>query len=743
MELAIEQQLNAISHDAIRAKSKNEIQQLANELLQKMTLTEKIGQLFQLAPPEANVEGLKWEHGESNASAQLISAGKVGSILSVVESSTIFKLQKLAVDNSRLGIPLFFAADMIHGCRTGFPINLAMACSFDPELIEKSCQQIAYEIAHTGLNLTFSPMVDLVRDPRWGRVMESNGEDPYLNSQLAAAYVRGYQQGDFSANYSVAACCKHFAAYGAIEGGREYNTVDMSERELRQHYLPGYKACADAGVASFMTSFNIYDGVPATANKFLLRDILRNEWQYQGFAISDYTSSYEMLDHKTAKDEEDVALQCILAGLDHEMVSTSYLNHLENLVNAGKVSLDLINEAVLRMLQFKFQIGLFDNPYKHIYANPEQYMRNSETLKLAHQAALESVVLLRNKHDLLPLSKQGKKIALIGPFANSNQVVGAWGSLAKDAECVSLLTGISSLVGADALLCTAGCAINDQDRSGFAEALELAKQADVVILALGEDQNMSGEAKSRAYLNIPGVQNELALAIKALNKPMVSIIFSGRPLELGWYAEHSDAILQAWFLGNESGNALASLLFGDANPSAKLAMSFPYTVGQIPVYYNQYKTGRPSPTGEYSLFRSCYIDVPNYPLFSFGFGLSYSKFEYKNLKVSEKTLVAAQQLIVSVELCNTSVVAGAEVVQLYIECTNFSVVRPQRELKAFKRVFLEQNSCKIVEFTLTQQDLAYYNIDMKFTPENRDYVVYVGGSSQATLNANFSYSAED
>lgn len=742
MQLSLEQQLSALSHEEIPAKSKAEIHRLATILLQKMTLAEKIGQLFQLAPPEANVEGLKWEHAESNASAQLISAGKVGSILSVVDSLTIFKLQKLAVEHSRLGIPLFFAADMIHGCRTGFPINLALACSFDPELIENSCKQIAYEIAHTGLNLTFSPMVDLVRDPRWGRVMESNGEDPYLNSQLAAAYVRGYQQGDFSSNYSVAACCKHFAAYGAIEGGREYNTVDMSERELRQHYLPGYKACAEAEVASFMTSFNIYDGVPATANKFLLRDILRNEWQYQGFTISDYTSSYEMLDHKTAKDEADVALQCILAGLDHEMVSTSYLDNLETLVETGKVSLNLIDEATLRILQFKFQIGLFDNPYKHIYANQEQYMRKPETLRLAHEAALKSVVLLKNEQSILPLKKNGVKIALIGPFADSNQVVGAWGSLAKDAECTSLVAGISALVGNENLMCLPGCAINDHDRSGFAAALELAQQADVVILALGEDQEMSGEAKSRAYLNIPGMQNELAILIKSLAKPLISIIFSGRPLELGWYAEHSDALLQAWFLGNESGNALANLLFGDANPSGKLAMSFPYTVGQIPVYYNQYKTGRPSPTGEYSLFRSSFIDVPNYPLFHFGFGLSYSKFEYKNLEIDKELLIALQQLTVCVEVCNTSGVNGTEVVQLYIECANFSVVRPLRELKAFRRVLVAANSSKIVEFTLTKRDLAYYNIEMKFTPEDRKYVVYVGGSSQAELSVEFSYQSE-
>ena len=739
MELTVKQQLEKLEHKPTISRSKAETLHLAQELLKKMTLAEKIGQMFQLAPPEANVEGLKWEHGEENSSAKLICEGKVGSVLSVTDSETIFKLQKLAVEKSRLGIPLFFAADMIHGCRTGFPINLAMACSFDPDLIERSCRQLAYEIAHTGLNLTFSPMVDLVRDPRWGRVMESNGEDPYLNSQLAAAYVRGYQQGDYSSAYSVAACCKHFVAYGAAEGGREYNTVDMSERELRQHYLPGYKACADAGVASFMTSFNIYDGIPATANKFILRNILRNEWQYDGFVISDYTSSYEMIDHKTARDAREVALQSIVAGLDHEMVSMTYLQHLEELVYSGEIAESLIDEAVVHMLQFKYQIGLFDDPYKHLYADREQYMRLPETLALAKEAALKSVVMLKNNNQTLPLAKNKQKIALIGPLADSNQVVGAWGSLARNEECISLLSGMKSLVGGENIVYAKGCDILGNNREDFAQAIAIAKSADIIILAIGEDQSMSGEAKSRAYLNIPGIQNELAQALKALNKPLVTIVFSGRPLELGWYAENSDAILQAWFLGNENGNALASILFGDSNPSGKLAMSFPYTVGQVPVYYNQYNTGRPSANGEYSEYRSCYIDVPNYPLYSFGYGLSYSKFEYSNLVIDKKTLVAAQQLTVSVEICNTSDISGEEVVQLYIKCKNFSVVRPNRELKRFKRVMIPANCSKIIEFTINKSDLAYHNAEMKSTPENRDYTIYVGSDSNADLSAEFSY----
>lgn len=730
------QTLTQIVHNQLPKYTEEESIQLAQLLLAKMTLDEKIGQLFQLAPSNANIEGLEWQ--EKADVQKMIASGIAGSILSVAGAENTYQLQKIAVEQSRLGIPLFFGYDIIHGCSTGFPINLAMACSFEPELVEKVCQAMAFESAHLGINLTFSPMVDLVRDPRWGRVMESNGEDPYLNTLLAKAYVHGFQQHDLSSYDSVAACCKHFVAYGAAEGGREYNTVDMSERELRQYHLPGYKACVDAGVSSIMTSFNIYNGVPATANKFLLRDVLRNEWQFSGFTISDYTSSYEMLDHKTAANEKEVARQSILAGLDHEMVATTYIKYLHELINEGSIAESLIDEACLRMLSFKYQVGLFDNPYKNIYANSEEYQLLPSTRNLAREVAAKSVVLLKNDNQTLPLSAN-KKIAVIGPFANSNEVVGAWGGLVKNESCVTLVDGLCAQYGLDNIVFANGCNINDNDRSGFVYAINVAKDADIIILALGEEQAMSGEAKSRAYLNIPGVQNELAAQLKLLNKPLVTIVFAGRPLELEWYHNNSDAVLMGWFLGSESGNALADIISGKINPSAKLAMSFPYTVGQVPVYYNQYKTGRPSATGEYAAYRSCYIDVPNYPLYSFGHGLSYSNFVYSNLQLSKTLITNNETLDVSVQIENQSEVAGETVVQLYIECKSFSVVRPVRELKAIRKVFLAAGTTQQITFTLSKDDLAYYNIDMELTPENSDYIIYVGDSSLAKLSSEFSY----
>lgn len=731
----LQEEIKKISHDILPKRSERECLTLATDLLNKMTLAEKIGQLYQYAPTNAAVEGLKAEDGDTQ---KLITSGMVGSILSVAGGLAIYQLQKIAVEQSRLKIPLFFGYDIIHGCKTGFPINLAMACTFDPELIEETCQMIAYETSKMGITMTYSPMVDLVRDPRWGRVMESNGEDPYLNTLLAKAYVNGFQQNDLSSYDSVAACCKHFAAYGAVEGGREYNTVDMSNRELHQNYLSGYKACAEAGVAAFMTSFNVVDGVPATANKYLLRDILRDRWNYSGVVISDYTSSFEMLDHKTSKNEQNVALQSILAGLDHEMVATTYIKHLEELVDKGEVPQKLIDEACLRILLLKYQAGLFDNPYKNIYADEESYQLQNPARDLARKVAAKSMVLLKNTNQTLPLYS-GLKIAVVGPQAISNQMVGAWGGLVKDESCISLVDGLKIQYGEENISYALGCNINDNDYSQIEEALEIAAQADIVILALGEDQQMSGEAKSRAYLTIPGLQNELASRIKLLNKPIVSIIFAGRPLELNWYNENSDAVIMAWFLGSESGNALADIISGKVNPSAKLAMSFPYTVGQVPVYYNQYKTGRPSPTGQYAEFRSCYIDAPNYPLYPFGYGLSYSTFEFANLSLSANIISGEQELTVSVDISNKSKVCGEATVQLYIECLSFSVVRPVRELKKIKKLALGASEMAQIKFNLNRADLAYYNINMEFTPESTTYRIYVGDNSLATLAAEFEY----
>ncbi|RTK97227.1 MAG: beta-glucosidase BglX [Neisseriaceae bacterium] len=734
----IEKEIAELAHPELPNHNDEECLALAEKLMSQMTLKEKFGQLFQLAPSNANIEGLQWQ--ETNDFNDLIKQGLVGSILSVADIKEIYQLQKTAVTQSRLGIPLFFGYDIIHGCHTGFPINLAMACSFEPKLIERVAQVMAFEASHNGITMTFSPMVDLVRDPRWGRVMESNGEDPYLNKLMGQAYVKGFQQDSLSSYNSIASCCKHFAAYGMVEAGREYNTVDMSERELRQYHLPGYKACLDAGASSIMTSFNIYNGVPATANKFLLRDILRNEWGYSGFTISDYTSSYEMLDHKTSANEREVAKQSILAGLDHEMVSTTYIKYLEELITANEVNEALINEACLRMLTFKYKSGLFDNPYKNIYANVDQYYLTNNSRQLAKEAAIKSIVLLKNDNQTLPL-KPTTKIALVGPLGKTNELVGAWGGLVKNESCVTVYEGLVNQFGQANVQFAEGCNINDNDSSLFEQAYEVAKNSDVIVLAIGESQTMSGEAKSRAYLNIPGVQNELARKLKSLGKPIIAIVFAGRPLELEWYQNNVDAILFAWFLGSETGDSIADIVSGKANPSAKLAMSFPYTVGQVPVYYNQYKTGRPSATGKYSEFRSCYIDVPNYPLYSFGYGLSYSKFEYSNLQLSKKQISGKEKLVAKVTLTNTSSIDGVEVAQLYIECKSFSVVRPVRELKAIQKISLKAHESKELTFEIGANDLAYYNIDMEFTPEDTDYIIYIGGCSNANISDNFSYNS--
>ena len=714
-----------LSYPKLPKRSKEEILVLANNLLKKMTLDEKIGQLFQSAPPSADIQGLEWERDYDVI--KLIEKGMVGSILSVSDPQYVYELQKKAVENSRLGIPLFFGVDIIHGCRTIFPINLAMACSFNPELIEESCKVIANESSKLGITMTYSPMVDLVRDPRWGRVMESNGEDPYLNNLLAKSYVRGFQQNNLEGYDTIAACGKHFAAYGAGEGGKEYNSVDMSERHLRQYYLPGYKGCMEENVAAFMTAFNIYDGIPSTANKFLLKDILREEWKYDGFVISDYTSTFEMIDHKYAKDPKDVAKKSILAGMDHEMVSMSYLEHLKKLVENKEVEEKLIDESVLRILTFKYKMGLFDNPYKNIDPNWEKYMLTPENRTMAKKAALESVVLLKN-NKVLPI-EVNKNIALIGPLGDSKEVLGAWAGNGINEESVTLYEGLlNKNLNVEY---AKGCNINDFDKSKFEEAINLAKRSDIILLAMGESQEMSGEAASRAFLNIPGVQQDLVMELKKLNKPIILITFSGRPLELTWYHDNVDGIIQGWFLGTETGNCLADILVGDYNPSGKLAMSFPYSVGQVPIYYNNYNTGRPSLTGKPGdTYRSGYIDIPNYPLYPFGYGLSYTTFRYGEIQVNKSKFIGNESIEIKISIENTGEYTGEETVQLYIGCEYFSVVRPLKELKRIKKIKLDSNEKTIITFTLTKKDLAYYNKDMELKAESSIYNIYIGGNSQ-------------
>lgn len=717
-----------IKRNEIPKRSKEEINTLVNELLAKMTLDEKIGQLYESTYDGADVTGPQFD---SSNVVNLIKDGMVGSLLGMNDNIDMYMLQKTAVEKSRLGIPLMFCNDIIHGCRTSFPTNLAMACSFDMKAVEEACNVIAYESAHSGVNITFSPMLDLVRDARWGRVTESYGEDAYLGSEIAKAYVRGFQQGDLSSYDTIGACLKHFVAYGAAEAGREYNTVDISERMLRQFYLPQFKSAIDEGATSIMTSFNIYDSVPVTQNKFLLRNVLRDEFKFEGFTISDYTSSDEIINHKTAKDQREVALKCIKAGLDHEMVSFSYIKELKGLVEDGLVDEKLIDEACSRMLSIKFKLGLFDNPYKNIYHNYEEYYMKQEFVDKAREVAKKSIVLLKNDNNTLPLKNTKEKIALIGPLADTNEVIGAWGGRALNEDCVTLKDGIKNVRGDVDVKVAKGCEIHVRDEKLLNKAIEIAKECDKIILAIGESQHMSGEAHSRAYITIPEVQIELVKELKKLNKPIIVTLFNGRPLELTWLNDNVDAIVEVWFLGSQSGNAIADVLFGDYNPSGKLTMSFPVTVGQLPIYYNQFRTGRPAKDSftKEEFYVSNYKDVQNEPLYPFGFGLSYTQFDISDIKVDKKELSKDDTLKVTVNVKNIGKVVGTETVQLYIEAKSFSVTRPINELKGFKQVTLQPNEETIVEFIITQNDLAYYNIDMEYVAEEVEYSIRVGNSS--------------
>ncbi|QVK19521.1 beta-glucosidase BglX [Mycoplasmatota bacterium] len=711
--------MRSIKRDPLPKRTNEEINQLVNDLMSKMTLKEKIGQLYQTTHDGAAITGPSYDASQNK---KLINEGLIGSFLGLYDNMEIYRLQKEAVENTRLGIPLFFANDIIHGCRTSFPHNLAMACSWDPKLIEEASSVAAYESSHSGINMTFSPMLDIVRDPRWGRVMESFGEDPYLGQLYARAYVDGYQQDDLTSYDSVGACAKHFVGYGQIEGGRDYNTVDMSERVLRQFYLPPFEAAVDAGCEAVMSSFNVYDSVPATANKFLLRTVLKEGMNFSGFIISDYTSSGEIINHKIASDMKEVAKKCIEAGLDHEMVSNSYINHLETLVNEGSISESLIDDSCRRMLTFKYKIGLFDNPYKNIYLNFEDYWLKDEDRQKAKEVALNSVVLLKNEK-VLPLKT--KKIALIGPLAKSNQVIGPWCGKARDEDCVSLYDGLKRKFGdAIEINYSLGVDYNSHDESLFNEAIEAAKLSDVIVLAMGEQQWMSGEAQSRASIEVPGGQLKLLKELRKLGKEIVFVLFTGRPLDLREVEKNSDAIVCAWFLGNESGNALADILYGDYNPSGKLTMSFPYVVGQIPIYYNHLNTGRPYVPEDF--YRSKYSDIPNNPLYPFGYGLSYTEFSYTNISFNQEE----DEVSVHFTITNEGDFDGVDIPQVYIEAKSFSVSRPVNELKGFKKVFLKAGESKEIIIKVKKKEFAYYNIEMKKAVESGEYLVKLARNAE-------------
>ena len=704
------------------------IDEKVNALLKKMTIEEKIGQLNQYTGDNAATGPITINPNKQSE----IKSGLIGSMLNILGTKYTRQYQELAMQ-SRLKIPLLFAQDVIHGYKTTFPIPLAEAASWDLSAMELSARIAATEASASGIHWTFAPMVDISRDPRWGRVMEGAGEDTYLGSKIAFARVKGFQ-GKLGDVNSVMACVKHFAAYGAAVGGRDYNSVDMSERMLWETYLPPFKAALDAGAATFMNSFNDLNGIPATGNRYLQRDILKGKWRFTGFVVSDWGSIGEMINHGYVKDSKEAALSAITAGSDMDMESNAYRNNLAQLVKEKKVSMALIDDAVKRILRKKFELGLFENPYK--YCNPEREqatLNNPEHTKSAREIAAKSIVLLKNETSILPLSKTTKTIAFIGPMVKLNRANhGFWAVDLKNIDStyiVSQWEGIKNKIDKNTtLLYAKGCDVYSQNKEGFDEAVAIANQSDVVILSIGESWNTSGEAKSKSNLHLPGVQEDLVKALQATGKPIVVLINAGRPLIFNQTADAVSALLYTWWLGSEAGNAIADVLFGDYNPSGKLPMTFPREEGQIPIFYNHFNTGRPS-INEDKVYKSAYIDLPNSPKFPFGYGLSYTTFEYSNLKLSKNKMKATETIEVAVTIANTGKVAGEEVVQLYLRDKVGSVVRPILELKDFQKIKLEVGETKTIKFLIDNTKLSFYNDKLQFKSEPGDFDIMIGSSS--------------
>lgn len=707
------------------------IDQKVSELLSKMTLEEKVGQLVQYS-------GFEYATGPQNSNSanvlNEIKQGKVGSMLNVAGAEETRKFQELAL-KSRLSIPLLFGQDVIHGYRTTFPVNLGQAASWDLGLIEKSERIAATEASAYGIHWTFAPMVDIVRDPRWGRVMEGSGEDTYLGTQIGLARIKGFQGKGLGNLDAIMACAKHFAAYGAAVGGRDYNSVDMSLRQLNETYLPPFKAAAEAGVATFMNSFNDINGIPATANKYILRDLLKGKWNYQGFVVSDWGSIGEMVAHGYAKDNKEAAEKAILAGSDMDMESRAYMAELPKLVQEGKVDPKFIDEAARRILIKKFEMGLFDDPYR--FSNEKrqkEQLNNQENRKFGREFGSKSIVLLKNQKNILPLSRSTKTVALIGPFGKETSANhGFWSIAFKDdnQRIVTQFDGIKNQLDKNStLLYAKGANVDDQDKSMFAEAVETAKKADVVIMTLGEGSAMSGEAKSRSNLHFTGVQEDLLKEIAKTGKPIVLMINAGRPLIFDWAADNIPTIVYTWWLGTEAGNSIADVLFGTVNPGGKLPMTFPRTEGQIPVYYNHYNTGRPAKNNTDRNYVSAYIDLDNDPKFPFGYGLSYTQFKYSDMKLSSTNLKGNQTLNISVNIANTGKYDGEEVVQLYIRDLFGKVVRPVKELKGFQKVFIKKGETKTINFTLTPENLRFYDDELNFDWEGGEFDIMVGTDSQ-------------
>lgn len=721
----------AITAFGINAFGQKTNDQKVSELLSKMTLEEKVGQLVQYS-------GFEYATGPQNSNSanvlNEIKQGKVGSMLNVAGAGETRKFQELALQ-SRLKIPLLFGQDVIHGYRTTFPVNLGQAASWDLALIEKSERIAATEASAYGIHWTFAPMVDIARDPRWGRVMEGSGEDTYLGTQIGLARIRGFQGKGLGNLDAIMACAKHFAAYGAAVGGRDYNSVDMSLRQLNETYLPPFKAAAEAGVATFMNSFNDINGIPATANKYILRDLLKGAWNFKGFVVSDWGSIGEMIPHGYAKDNKEAAEKAILAGSDMDMESRAYMAELPKLVQEGKVDPKLIDDAARRILVKKFEMGLFDDPYRFSSEKRQkEQTNNQENRKFGREFGSKSIVLLKNEKNILPLSRSTKTVALIGPFGKETSVNhGFWSVAFKDDDqrIVTQFDGIKNqLDKSSTLLYAKGANVDDQDRSMFAEAVETAKKADVVIMTLGEGHAMSGEAKSRSNIHFSGVQEELLKEVAKTGKPIVLMINAGRPLVFDWAADNVPAIMYTWWLGTEAGNSIADVLFGTVNPGGKLPMTFPRTEGQIPVYYNHYNTGRPAKNNTDRNYVSAYIDLDNDPKFPFGYGLSYTQFKYADMNLSSTNLKGNQTLKISVNVSNSGNYDGEEVVQLYIRDLFGKVVRPVKELKGFQKIFIKKGESKTVTFNLTPEDLKFYDDSLNFDWEGGEFDIMVGTNSR-------------
>lgn len=724
-----------------------------DSLLRVMTLEEKIGQLNL---PSAG----QFTTGQALNSdiAKKIEQGSVGGLFNIKGVAAIREMQQIAVEKSRLKIPLLFGMDVIHGYESVFPIPLGLSCTWDMQAIEQSARVAAQEASADGINWTFSPMVDIARDPRWGRISEGNGEDPYLASEIARAMVRGYQGTDLSAPNTIMSCPKHFALYGASEAGRDYNTVDMSRHRMYNDYLPPYKAAVEAGAGSMMASFNEIDGIPATANQWLLTDLLRTEWGFTGFVVSDYTGVSEMINHGIGNLQE-VSARALAAGLDMDMVSEGLLTTLKKSVDEGKITEAQITQACRRILEAKFKLGLFDDPYR--YCNEQRAKTEvftSDNRATARKIAAQSFVLLRNEGSVLPLKKQGT-IALVGPLANTAvNMAGTWSVAARHAESVPQLSGLQKSVGTQARVVYAkgsnldadavleanatmfGKGLNRDNRSEAAlreEAVRLARQSDVIVAALGESAEMSGEASSRVNIEIPQTQKDLLQALLATGKPVVLVLFTGRPLVLTDESKQVPAILNVWFGGSEAGDAIADVLFGEVNPSGKLTTTFPQHLGQVPIFYAHKNTGRPLTGKWFSKFQSNYLDVPNEPLYPFGFGLSYTTFSYGDVNLSATEMTARDTVTASIEVTNTGTRDGAEVVQLYIRDVVGSITRPVKELRGFEKVFLKAGEKKTVIFTISAHTLSFYNADLKWVAEPGDFEIQIGTNSQEVKTAKF------